>query len=91
MHYKNYYISCLIFVILVSCGRNNSDSQNFSPKPKGYNRIDLPKIGYQKMTEKHPYNFVQNPIGFILIIQNLMLMCSLLTSQLMVIWLACKI
>lgn len=57
MHHKNHIAFCLILFFLVSCGRKNSDSQDFSPKPKGYNRIDLPQVGYQKMTEKHPYNF----------------------------------
>jgi gliding motility-associated lipoprotein GldD len=29
----------------------------YTPKPKGYNRIDLPKAKYQQLTEKHPYTF----------------------------------
>jgi gliding motility-associated lipoprotein GldD len=30
---------------------------DFSPKPKGYNRIDLPPHKYQPLTEKHPFFF----------------------------------
>ncbi|MFL5730263.1 MAG: gliding motility lipoprotein GldD [Cytophagaceae bacterium] len=32
-------------------------TEDFSPKPKGYNRIDLPPHEYQQLTEKHPYTF----------------------------------
>jgi gliding motility-associated lipoprotein GldD len=32
-------------------------TEDYSPKPKGYNRIDLPPHEYQKMNEKHPYSF----------------------------------
>ena len=31
--------------------------EDYVPKPKGYNRIDLPKAEYQNMTENHPYKF----------------------------------
>lgn len=43
--------------IFFACKNKSNDSQDFTPKPKGYNRIDLPKAAYQKMTEMHPYNF----------------------------------
>ncbi|MES2796569.1 MAG: gliding motility lipoprotein GldD [Bacteroidota bacterium] len=42
---------------ILSCNHKTSDSQDYSPKPKGYNRIEMPKVAYQKMTEKHPYYF----------------------------------
>ncbi|KAA9325415.1 gliding motility lipoprotein GldD [Adhaeribacter soli] len=29
----------------------------YTPKPKGYNRIDLPEPKYQPLKEKHPYYF----------------------------------
>lgn len=45
-------MSCLVF----SC-RKKSDNEGFVPKPKGYNRIDLPVASYQKMTEQHPFYF----------------------------------
>lgn len=36
---------------LVSC------SGDFSPKPRGFNRIDMPPHKYQKLQEDHPYTF----------------------------------
>lgn len=42
--------------LLISCGANN-DNQDFVPKPKGYNRIDLPTTTYRQMTENHPFSF----------------------------------
>lgn len=55
--------NCPIYLMLIaqcslfsSCG-NKSDNQDFSPKPKGYNRIDLPVAIYRQMTENHPYSF----------------------------------
>jgi gliding motility-associated lipoprotein GldD len=30
---------------------------DFTPKPKGYNRIDLPTTAYQPLQESHPYTF----------------------------------
>jgi len=48
-------ISCfLLILVLFSCEKKN---QNYVPKPKGYNRIDLPNHLYQKLTENHPYTF----------------------------------
>lgn len=29
----------------------------YTPKPKGYNRIDLPAAAYQELKEDHPYTF----------------------------------
>jgi gliding motility-associated lipoprotein GldD len=29
----------------------------YTPKPKGYNRIDLPTAAYQPLQEEHPYTF----------------------------------
>ena len=43
---------CLLLVpFLVSC------DPEYTPKPKGYNRIDLPAPKYQPLQEKHPYFF----------------------------------
>ncbi|MCC9168280.1 gliding motility lipoprotein GldD [Pontibacter harenae] len=36
---------------MVACGAE------FTPKPKGYNRIDLPSQTYQQLAEEHPYTF----------------------------------
>jgi len=41
-----------LLLILVGCG-----GEDFSPKPKGYNRIDLPTPQYQSLQEKHPFYF----------------------------------
>jgi gliding motility-associated lipoprotein GldD len=43
-------------LLLISCG-TKSDNQDFVPKPKGYNRIDLPAANYLQMTENHPFSF----------------------------------
>ncbi len=37
--------------ILLSC------TEDYLPKPKGYNKIDLPSHDYQILAEKHPYVF----------------------------------
>ncbi|WP_421827566.1 gliding motility lipoprotein GldD [Larkinella sp.] len=42
-------------VLLAACGSRDAD--NYVPKPKGYNRIDLPSHQYQKLKEAHPYTF----------------------------------
>lgn len=44
----------LIFSILVACGTSTED---FFPKPKGYNRIDLPDTSYVQLEDTHPYTF----------------------------------
>ncbi len=38
-------------LLLISC------SENYLPKPKGYNKIDLPPHTYQVLKEDHPYVF----------------------------------
>ena len=38
-------------IAVVSCGTE------YTPKPKGYNRIDLPPAKYQALTHHHPYWF----------------------------------
>lgn len=43
-------LSCLL---LMAC----NGSRDYSPKPKGYPRIDLPKPEYQPLAENHPYFF----------------------------------
>ncbi|QRR03502.1 gliding motility lipoprotein GldD [Dyadobacter sandarakinus] len=39
---------------LISCG---SEEQTFVPKPKGYNRIELPAHAYRMLDKIHPYDF----------------------------------
>ena len=47
---------CLLITVLFSCGKK-TESGDFVPKPKGYNRIELPAVKYQHMTESHPFSF----------------------------------
>nr|WP_262489839.1 gliding motility lipoprotein GldD [Hymenobacter terrenus] len=39
--------------LLMGC----SSAPDFTPKPKGYNRIDLPAHRYQELPAGHPYSF----------------------------------
>lgn len=41
-------------VFLFACSKSNND---FLPKPKGYNRLDLPSHKYQLLPDEHPYSF----------------------------------
>ena len=53
-------IYCVNTVCLLLCFTFYSckkSEQNYVPKPKGYNRIELPQHVYQKLTESHPYTF----------------------------------
>ncbi len=43
---------CVLACLLWSCGE-----AEYVPKPKGYNRIDLPLPAYQAIEAKHPYTF----------------------------------
>ncbi|TLM95647.1 gliding motility lipoprotein GldD [Hymenobacter jeollabukensis] len=40
-------------LLLTSC----SSAPDYTPKPKGYNRIDLPPHAYQRLAPGHPYQF----------------------------------
>jgi len=44
----------VLTILLSACGGGSSE---YSPKPKGYNRIDLPEAKYVKLKEKAPYTF----------------------------------
>jgi gliding motility-associated lipoprotein GldD len=48
---KNLRISLFLLFIFVSC------RPELSPKPVGYNRIDLPDHAYQSLANDFPYNF----------------------------------
>jgi gliding motility-associated lipoprotein GldD len=41
----------IVFCLLLSCSRD------YQPKPKGYNRLDLPKASYQPLPDSLPYQF----------------------------------
>lgn len=46
-----YLISAILLLLLVSC------EKHYSPKPKGFNRIDLSKSIYQSLPDTLPYQF----------------------------------
>lgn len=48
-----YYSLCTILIscVLLAC------DEDYTPKPKGFQRIDLPPHSYQQLTENHPYTF----------------------------------
>ena len=56
MKIKFFRLLPIAYCLLLSCGKKG-DSQDFMPKPKGYNRIDLPVASYSQMTENHPFSF----------------------------------
>ena len=45
-------ISIILLIMLIS-----ACEKEYTPKPKGYNRIDLPPHSYQKLKEDHPFTF----------------------------------
>jgi len=46
-----YFLLGTLVLLFSSCDKE------YVPKPKGFNRIDLPAASYQPLTEKHPYFF----------------------------------
>ena len=48
------FLFVVLSLVIFSCGRSD---QNYVPKPKGYNRIELPAHAYKQLIEKHPYTF----------------------------------
>ena len=46
-----------LFIVHFSFFGCSPSQPDYAPKPKGYNRIDLPPVAYQPLTEKHPYFF----------------------------------
>jgi gliding motility-associated lipoprotein GldD len=48
-------ISFVFSLILVSC--NTNEQTSYVPKPKGFNRIDLPPHQFQALNEVRPYQF----------------------------------
>jgi gliding motility-associated lipoprotein GldD len=49
---KLFFLFITLALFLFSC------EEEYVPKPKGYNRIDLPEHAYQNLTENHPYTFL---------------------------------
>lgn len=63
-HPKKYFfqfsaslVACTFLVLGLSACRKSSDENDYVPKPKGFNRIDLPKVKYTQLLENHPYTF----------------------------------
>jgi gliding motility-associated lipoprotein GldD len=51
-------IVILLTLSLFACRTKRADeASNFVPKPKGYNRIDLPAHAYRQLPNEHPYTF----------------------------------
>jgi gliding motility-associated lipoprotein GldD len=50
---KRYLTVFMAGALLALTGCN----EDYSPKPKGYNRIDLPEPAYQPLQQQHPYHF----------------------------------
>jgi gliding motility-associated lipoprotein GldD len=55
MNWKTLIVSCtLLAFILISCDEGDAV---YSPRPRGYFRIDFPDKKYQKLNEDCPFNF----------------------------------
>ena len=46
-----------LFLLLGLLATGCNSAPDFTPKPKGYNRIDLPPPHYQQLAPGHPYTF----------------------------------
>jgi gliding motility-associated lipoprotein GldD len=51
MRLQNLIIIILLPMLISAC------EKDYIPKPKGYNRIDLPPHTYQQLKENHPFTF----------------------------------
>lgn len=51
---KKLFYTCILSLGLWSCG---DDEESFAPKPKGFNRISLPKSEYSSLDTTYPYTF----------------------------------
>ena len=50
-YYKYLYFTIGILMLLSSCG------EEYAPKPKGFNRIELPPNSYKDLGGEHPFTF----------------------------------
>jgi gliding motility-associated lipoprotein GldD len=48
---RNRLFSCIVAFVLTACGGD------YLPKPKGYNRIDLPDHAFEALSTGYPYTF----------------------------------
>lgn len=51
---------CSLLVAAVSC---SEEEKTFMPKPKGYNKIDLPEHNYDTLKGNYPYTFEYSSIA----------------------------
>ena len=63
-HYCFYVLGVMFLASLASCGAKEEGA--YVPKPKGYNRIDLPAHAYNQLEEKHPYSFAYSKLAKVL-------------------------
>lgn len=54
---KNKFFAISIFCLLVVAVGCSEEEKTFMPKPKGYNKIDLPEHSYDTLTGNYPYTF----------------------------------
>src|SRR6187431_850135 len=52
-----------LLILVSSCG---NEEQTFMPKPKGYNKIDLPAHSYDTLTGDYPYSFEYSSLAKIM-------------------------
>jgi gliding motility-associated lipoprotein GldD len=50
-------LSAMMVVVMAAGVLSSCSEDTFVPKPKGYNKIDLPTPAYQSLKEEHPYTF----------------------------------
>ena len=55
------YFYLLFLVVLVSCG----GEIDYVPKPRAFNRIDLPESDYQSLDNSYPYHFEYSSHAYI--------------------------
>lgn len=52
--FKKILLFSVLCILSTSCSKKE---ERYVPKPKGFNRVDLPPHAYQKLTQLHPYTF----------------------------------
>lgn len=50
-----FFLGMMLLSILLGCAEQNKEEA--APRPKGYQRIPLPKTNYQPLKENHPFTF----------------------------------
>jgi len=54
---NNLFVLSIVCLLILVSGCRNEDENIFMPKPKGYNKIDLPAHSYDTLTGDYPYTF----------------------------------